>query len=440
MATVPSDPRPVTGRVDRAGRLTAADAPLEALQREAGGALGKTLAVPQLAAIAKLAGRLGTPVSRPVIAANQHHDLELLVRAIPDADGVEIVIERWEERPAAAPRLATILGARGADPVESAATWSVNELLEIVSVSQQLSDHLGMPPEQLIGQPLTKVLRLEDDGQGEMPLLTALATRSAFKAQRARARHADAPILLLSGEIAVGPAGEFAGLAGSAEIDGPKESLPPVLTFDAILDQALRSPLDRIIEQAERIVDQRDGPIQPDYAAYGNDIATAARHLLSVVGSMSEQVSEPEGLVNLAGLAEEAVVMLEAAAEDKGIAVQLQARRRLPVRADRRAVIQILVNLIGNAIRHSPEKGHVDLYFTRRDGMACVSVEDQGPGIPPGDEQRIFERFERATDEGTGTGLGLAIARRLARSMGGDVLLDEKSGPGARFSLCLPEA
>jgi len=139
-------------------------------------------------------------------------------------------------------------------------------------------------------------------------------------------------------------------------------------------------------------------------------------------------------------LAEEAVVMLETVAEERRISVQLQARRRLPARADRRAVIQILVNLIGNAIRHSPEGGHVDLYFTRSDERVCVSVEDEGRGIAPGDEERIFERFERASDDTSGTGLGLAIARRLDRSMGGDVRLESKNTPGARFSLDLPEA
>ena len=440
MATALTDFRPVGGRVDRTGRLVSADPRLEEIQHQAGGQMGRPLAVPQLAALVKLAARLGTTVSRPVVAATTDRDLDLLVRATPDDDGVEILIEAWSERSPAAPRLAGMLGSRSQVPAHDDANWSVNEGLEIASVTRQLADRLDMTAEELVGQPLTRLLRLEENDKGEMPLLLALGTRTPFENQYARPHKSGAPRLILSGDVVFGPAGEFQGLSGSAHVDHTDADQSAGFEFDRLLDQALRSPLDRIIEQAEQIVDQSDGPIQPDYAAYGNDIATAARHLLSVIGSMSEQPADADGIVNLAECAEEAVVMLESVAEDRRIAVQVQARRRLPARADRRAIIQILVNLIGNAIRHSPNGGHVDLYFTRSGGKVCVSVEDEGPGIAAGDEERIFERFERASDDASGTGLGLAIARRLARSMGGDVQLDSKATPGARFSLVLPEA
>jgi signal transduction histidine kinase len=105
-----------------------------------------------------------------------------------------------------------------------------------------------------------------------------------------------------------------------------------------------------------------------------------------------------------------------------------------------RAVIQILVNLMGNAVRHSPEGGTVRLAFGKTAGTASVTVSDDGPGIDPTDQQRIFERFERADQKSGGTGLGLAISRRLARSMGGDVSLESAPGEGARFTLTLPAA
>ena len=76
----------------------------------------------------------------------------------------------------------------------------------------------------------------------------------------------------------------------------------------------------------------------------------------------------------------------------------------------------------------------------KTNGTASVTVSDEGPGIAAGDEQRIFERFERAQSNEGGTGLGLAISRRLARSMGGDVTLDSTPGEGARFSLTLTAA
>ena len=122
------------------------------------------------------------------------------------------------------------------------------------------------------------------------------------------------------------------------------------------------------------------------------------------------------------------------------MAIQSDGSGSLIASGEERAVIQILVNLIGNAIRHSPKGGMVRLSFRDAGGRAFVSVNDEGPGVATADQQRIFERFERAQSKGDGTGLGLAISRRLARSMGGDVTLDSAPGEGARFTLTLPAA
>src|SRR5215210_6114512 len=88
MASAPSEPRIVHGRVDRKGRLVEADAELEALQRDAGSSLGRALALPQVALVAQLARKLGTTVSRPAIAASSEQDIELWVQATPKGDDV----------------------------------------------------------------------------------------------------------------------------------------------------------------------------------------------------------------------------------------------------------------------------------------------------------------------------------------------------------------
>jgi signal transduction histidine kinase len=246
---------------------------------------------------------------------------------------------------------------------------------------------------------------------------------------------------VLSGEVVSSADGHFAGFRGTAEIgDAPQTATEPERTaaFDHALDEALRSPLDRIIESAERIVERADGPLRSDYASYGNDIAAAARHLLSVIRAMSEDPSQGHAPIDLAALAEEAATMLEASAEERQVQIELDKKEPLPASGEERAVIQILVNLIGNAVRYSPERGAVTLTFARTPATASVTVSDQGPGIESADQQRIFERFERAGGHGGGTGLGLAISRRLARSMGGDVTLESAPGAGAHFTLTLP--
>ena len=432
------------GRLDQAGRLVWADPELEALQREAGSNLGQPLALPQIAAVAQLARKLQTPVSRPALAASTDHDIELWVQATPQGDEIVLSLEGWTVRAPAGPRLAAILGA-GTDEETGGARneWSADEELRIISLSPDLADLLGADPDQVAGQPLTRVVRLEEDQAGEMPLISALAARRGFSGQRARSRANEAQSILLTGEVVTSADGSFAGFRGTVQADGvvpPSAEPARPASFDLVLDEVLRSPLDRIIESAERIVERSDGPLRSDYASYGSDIASAARHLLSVLTSMSDEPAAAHHSVDLAALAGEAVVMLDSSAQERGVRVEFEKTDPLPAKCEQRAVIQILVNLIGNAIRYSPEHGRVAVKFAQGANMASVSVQDEGPGVAPIDQQRIFERFERAHSNDGGTGLGLAISRRLARSMGGDVTLDSVPGQGARFTLTLPSA
>jgi signal transduction histidine kinase len=443
VASAPSEPRPVLGRLDRAGRLISADPQLEALQREAGAGLGQALALPQIAAVADLARKLGTAVSRPAIAASTDHDIELWVQAKPEGEEIALSLEGWTVRAPAGPRLAAILGG-GTDAETGGARneWAADEELRIISLSPDLAELLGVDPDAVAGQPLTRVVRLEEDESGEMPLISALAARRGFTGQHARSRSDETRAVILAGEIVTGADGSFAGFRGSVQSNGAAAPSPaaPSVAFDQALDEVLRSPLDRIIESAERIVERADGPLRSDYASYGNDIAAAARHLLSVLTSMSEEPARAVRSIDLARLAAEAVVMLDSPAEERGVTIRPEGSDSLPAKGEERAVIQILVNLIGNAIRHSPANGAVRLIFSRSGGVASVAVSDEGPGVAAADHQRIFERFERAHEKEGGTGLGLAISRRLARSMGGDVTLDSAPGEGARFTLTLPAA
>jgi signal transduction histidine kinase len=218
-------------------------------------------------------------------------------------------------------------------------------------------------------------------------------------------------------------------------------STEPVGMFDPALDEALRSPLDHIIAAADRIVDRSEGPLRSDYAAYAGDIAAAGRHLLSVIRSMTEQEAEEAARVDLAKLAGEAVQLVQPRATEQSVAIELVgAEKRVMAAGESRGTVQILVNLLGNAIRHSPTGGNVALIIERRGESVAATVADEGPGIAKADQQRIFERYERVGDAPGGIGLGLAISRRLARSMGGDIELQSALGEGARFTLVLPAA
>jgi hypothetical protein len=448
MASRPTEPVPISGRVDREGRLIAADPSLERLQVDAGSALGRPLALPQMAALARAAASLGVPLSRALIAADNSHDLDLFVRAEPQGDEVELIIERWAARPAAGPRLALVetLTEEEEEAADAATLEFVtDEALNVAEISPALAQRLSRDAAKCIGQPLTSLFRLVEEDDGAMPLLAALASRSAVEAQRAIIRGGGPGEVIIDATPLSDAAGQFAGFHASLRGDSERDAVaaePPA--FEESLDEALRSPLDRIISAADRIVERSDGPLRSDYATYASDIAAAGRHLLSVIRSMGAGGMAAASQADLAVLAQEAAALVQPVAGDRGITILVE-QPVAPCRAngDARAIVQILVNIIGNAVRHSPDGGRVAISFAEagnEDGASerRVTIADQGPGIDPDDQQRIFERYEQAGDPSGGTGLGLAISRRLARSMGGDVHLDSIARSGARFTLVLP--
>ena len=437
MASAPSGMDPVTGRVDREGRLTQADPALLRLQQDAGSTLGAPLALPQLAAVVRSSMKLGVPLSRSVIAASADQDLDLWVRAEPDSEGATLTIEGWKARPPAPPRL-TLVGSEPDDDGSedgSSHSFTTDAELRIKAIDESLASRLGIEPDKAVGQPLTRFFLLIDE-DGAMPLLTAVGSRHDFEGQAAKLRGGDDEQRLTLGGTALQPGGKFAGYVVRVTMDGATE---PVGMFDPALDEALRSPLDHIIAAADRIVDRSEGPLRSDYAAYAGDIAAAGRHLLSVIRSMTEQEGQEAAHVDLAKAANEAVALVQTRAEEQSVAIETAGLdQTILAEGEERGTVQILVNLLGNAIRHSPSGGSIALIVERRGEMVAATVADEGPGIAEADQQRIFERYERVGDAPGGIGLGLAISRRLARSMGGDVELQSAPGDGARFTLVLP--
>ena len=444
MASAPDSTPPVTARIDGLGRLVEADPMIAELQAEAGSRVGGKLALPQLAAVARLVRKLGISVSRPAVCAARDHDVEMWVKAEPDGEEVLLTIEKWKKRPASPARLE--VAASDDDLIGRSVrnSWAADAELRFTSLSADLAQLLGVDAGEALGQPLTRFLRLEEGEDGAMPLLTALAARSAFAGQPAAARGNGNHKLVLSGDPIRADDGKFAGFRGRAQADHvavPEAANEAGATtmIDPALDQALRSPLARIIQAAEGIVERADGPLRSDYAAYAGDIAAAARHLLSVIRSMVEQPGDAAGLVDLAVLAGDALALVQPQADEQKVSLALRGEAAIPVHGDRRGIIQILVNLLGNAVRHSPEGGTVTMELRRTDSLGEAVITDEGKGIAAADQERIFEKFERL-ENGGGAGLGLSIARRLARSMGGEVALASTPGEGATFTLSLPLA
>jgi signal transduction histidine kinase len=134
--------------------------------------------------------------------------------------------------------------------------------------------------------------------------------------------------------------------------------------------------------------------------------------------------------------------MVREQATDEGVQVELSAGPEVDVvEGDERRIKQVIFNLLSNAVKFTPKGGEVDVSAIRVNGEVRVSVADNGPGIAPGDHERIFEEFQQ-TDAGLerleGTGLGLALSKRLVELHGGRIWLESELGKGSTFVFTLP--
>lgn len=444
-------------RLDPRGRLIDAEPPLRALNDRAGGDIGAPLALPGIAAIAQLAHRLGIAISRAVVAADGDGELDLWVRAGPDRGGVRLEVSGWQSRP---PWQAAMSADGDRDFLQAATAWlwETDAALRLTFLAPEVAERHGVDVRTMLGQPLTRLFALARDEAGHLPIHSAVAARARFDGQRAEIRGTGQTVRLEAAPRS-DAAGGFAGFVGAAQPIDREESpaahaRPPHAStsgfprgFGQRLERALRAPLARIIANAEAIGAQTEGPIRGDYAGYAADIAVAGRHLLGLVEDLVELqaidredfTTVPEA-IDLADAARRAAGLLAIRAADAKVRIERPAAdAMLPVRAEFRRTLQILVNLIGNAIRYSPAGSVIRVRAEREGDRGCVIVADQGKGIAASDHARIFDKFVRVDPaEAGGSGLGLYIARRLARAMGGDLAVDSAPGQGARFLLTLP--
>jgi signal transduction histidine kinase len=178
-------------------------------------------------------------------------------------------------------------------------------------------------------------------------------------------------------------------------------------------------------------------------------VDASGRHLLGLINDVLDLSKIEAGQLSLAlaeysmqEVAQTVVVSVEALAAEKGLVLAADVAPDLPTgRGDQRRLTQVLLNLVGNAIKFT-EEGGVGVQVTAGDGAFHVSVRDTGPGIAPADHERIFEEFQQADTATTrptgGTGLGLAIARRIVAMHGGRLWVESVPGEGATFRFTVP--
>jgi signal transduction histidine kinase len=390
-------------------RARAAEPELEQLRQltEVGRALTYTTSVEQ---VAQLTVERGARLLGATAAVLMLADADGLLR-VRAADGVS------EERLGR-------FGGAGAD-----------ELVERLRGLLDVPDDGFLAVPLVAGGAVTGLLAVAPDGPASAAdewLLSALADQAAVALENARLAsevHLDTERRLHAGEGAT----------------GAKDRALATLAHD------IRSPIGAIDGYCCNLADEIYGPVTEAQRHAMGRVRMAGRHLMSLLENVMDMVRLDAGAVTvnavpvrLREVAREAVDLLAPAAAARLQTLALTDGPEVVVTGDQPRIRQVLVNLLGNAVKFTPEGGAVTVGTrVRDDGSARwgeVRVSDTGPGVPERDRAAVFEPYYRSTEtaHAPGVGLGLAISHALVARMGGALALESEVGAGSSFILRLP--
>ena len=218
--------------------------------------------------------------------------------------------------------------------------------------------------------------------------------------------------------------------------------------FFSHISHELRTPLTSVREAATLLRDEVPGVLAPKQARLVEIIAASTDRVLRLVNEILELSRLRAGLlaidrrnVDIGNLVHRALEQVRPQAEARGLRMESNgAIDGARVLGDEERLLQVLVNLLGNAIKFTPPGGAVRLGVTAGTDRVEVAVEDTGVGIPPEALPRVFERYWQARGTRAGTGLGLAIVKSIVEMHGGRVQAHSSEGKGSRFVVQLPRA
>lgn len=457
------------GLTDSADRLISADEPLAELQECCGGRLPGTLAVPELLDLVHQSRRLGLRIAREFRAFDGVEMVTGFARIHPlsaeEGGGCEILIENWHTEPqgeANTHEITRWLDAIDRASAEITARLDARQKVQFLTARAADAQALMQAVEEMPGQLWSEYVALEGVAH-EQPLHWRLLDGALAKVPGSdrnwRAR------LLPVGPQGLAPCGfelllladePLAQVPAAAEIDVDEATHSRLI--GSALTPVLKKPIARIIANAESIRARLSGPLRDDYSEYAGFIAAAGQHLSGMLDDLAdlEVVEAPDFAtaserVDLADVASRAAGILGVRAQRRSINVRIaEVEKPVIATGEFRRVLQILINLIGNAIAYSPEGSEVTVRIAQLDEeRVAASVIDQGPGVSEDQAHKIFDKFERLGrdsdgESDSGSGLGLYISRKLAQAMNGELEILRPAGddnvPGAEFRLTLPRS
>jgi GAF domain-containing protein len=219
--------------------------------------------------------------------------------------------------------------------------------------------------------------------------------------------------------------------------------------FLANMSHELRTPLNAIIGFSEVLSERMFGELNEKQEEYSKDIHASGQHLLSLINDILDLSKIEAGRMeleltdfDLPQAIDNALILVRERAGRRGITLEHSVDERLgEIRGDERKVKQVLLNLLSNALKFTPDGGRVEVRAGIVDGMAEVSVTDTGVGIAPEDQAAIFEEFRQvgtADKKAEGTGLGLTLCRKFVELQGGRIWVKSQLGAGSTFTFTIP--
>lgn len=311
----------------------------------------------------------------------------------------------------------------------------VDDHQHILLANRMVRDIFGLGDVPLLGKPLKDVVANAD--------LNALLVRSREGALKYHEINFDdgrvftaqyTPIPKIGGAVTM------QDISYLKELDRLKNDFIHTVSHD------LRSPLTAVFGYMELV--ERTGPLNDNQQEFMRRLQGSVQHMTNLVndlldlGRLEAGFDTRRELVHLENVLKYTLDVFDAQVKKKKITVETSINGELkPIRANPIRIRQMLDNLVGNAIKYTPEGGRVRVWLSTEANQIVIRVEDTGPGIPSEEQSRVFEKFYRASNRPQGvegTGLGLAIVKSVADSHQGRVWVESKVGEGSAFVVLLP--
>lgn len=318
---------------------------------------------------------------------------------------------------------------------------------------------LGRPQESLVGQSLADFAYPED--VPHLPtIVSMIAQERDVESFTQRLRHAEGHEIWVRINRSVIRDADGAPrhvitqvedvtafLAARAELDEARAEAQARERVTAMLNHEIGNPVNAVLGFVQLLRDGSPGPLTDKQRLYLENLSTAATQLHELVGEalemsrISSSVFEVKAVpVRLGDQLYSALNQAQPLAAAKGSRLSMECPEDVLVAADPHRLLQVLRNLVGNAIKHTPGGTSIVVVGRTHGNQAEIAVADDGEGIPPDELERIFDEFVQVGPDRSGTGLGLAICRQLTQLMGGELSVSSTLGEGTRFAFTLPLA